>query len=201
MSEANHPSSVVERRHTSPQAKWLINEAAALRGELARVVAHQSRLAKREAEIRKTLAALELVAAPLPVPAGVDAPEVVHAHFRYGRWGRLTQLLLDGLGNAWPRGMDSQSLAGWVAVSCGLKFASSADLTAYKDLVGRRLRHLAAEGKVERLECLGSGGRGARVWRLASKGNVSISELGRLAALAEGAESGGAPCEQGEGGV
>lgn len=132
-------------------------------GELARVVAHQSRLAKREAAIRKTLAAIELVAAPLPVPAGVDAPEAVHAHFRYGRRGRLNELLLEGLSKAWPKGMDSRSLADWVAMSCGLKFASAADLTDYKRLVSRRLRHLSAEGKVERLDRLGANAKGARV--------------------------------------
>jgi hypothetical protein len=42
----------------------------------------QARQTQREAEIRKTLAALELVAAPLPVPAGVDAPTVVNGHHR-----------------------------------------------------------------------------------------------------------------------
>ena len=189
MSEANHTKSVVQRRRTSQQAKWLINEAAALRGELARVVAHQARLAKREAEIRKTLAAIELVAAPLPVPAGVDAPEAVHAHFRYGRRGRLNELLLEGLSKAWPKGLDSRTLADWVAMSCGLKFASAADLTDYKRLVSRRLRHLSVEGKVERLDRLGADAKGARVWRLASKSNVTLGELGRLAALAVDTEA------------
>lgn len=201
MSEAKYPSYVVERRRTSPQAKWLINEAAALRGELARVVAHRSHLAKREAQIRRTLAALELVAAPLPVPVGADAPEAVHAHFRYGRRGRLNELLLEGLGSAWPRGMDSHSLAEWVAVSCGLKFASTTDLKDFKRLVGRRLRHLTAEGKVERLDRLGAEAKGARVWRLASKSNVSLSELGRLAAQAAEAESRMGHSEEGSGGV
>ena len=185
MSEANFPLSVVERRRTSPEAKWLINEAAALRGELARNVAHQSRWAKREAEIRKTLAAIELVAAPLPVPAGADAPESVHAHFRYGRRGRLNELLLEGLSRASPKGMDSRSLADWVATCCDLKFVSATDLVDYRRLVSRRLRHLSTDGKVERLDRLGAEARGARVWRLAGKNNVTLGELAELAAKVE----------------
>jgi hypothetical protein len=41
MSEEKHPVSVVQRRRTSAQAKWLLNEAAALRDELARILAKQ----------------------------------------------------------------------------------------------------------------------------------------------------------------
>lgn len=65
MSSSTPPSTVVQRRHTSPQVKWLLNEAVTLRGELLRIVAKREQLDKREAKVRKTLAALELVAAPL----------------------------------------------------------------------------------------------------------------------------------------
>ncbi len=184
MSESNHPLSARQRRHTSPQAKWLLNEAAALRGELARVVTKQARLAKREAEIRKTLAALELVAAPLPVPAGVTAPAVVNAHNRFGPRGQLTQLILGRLQSAWPKAADIHSLVDWVASSCGIKFANAAERTECRDSVRRRLHHLAEQGKVERLESIGSDASGAGVWRLASKNNISLGELEHLAATA-----------------
>jgi len=201
MSDASHTHSVVQRRHTSPQAKWLLNEAAALRGELARVVAKQARLAKRESEIRKTLAALELVAAPLPVPAGVEAPAVVNAHNRFGPRGHLTKLIMDRLQSAWPKGADIHSLVDWVAASCGIEFANTAERTDCRHSVRNRLHHLAAPGKVERLDSIGSDANGAGVWRLASKNNVSLGELGRLAALAAAAESGVGHTDEGGGGV
>lgn len=201
MNDASHTSFVVQRRHTSPQAKWLLNEAAALRGELARVVSKQARLAKREAEIRKTLAALELVAAPLPVPAGVAAPTVVSAHNRFGPRGHLTKLILGHLQSAWPKGADIHSLVDWVAASCGIEFANTAERTDCRHSVRRRLHHLAEQGKVERLESIGSDANGAGVWRLASKNNLSLGELGKLAALAAEEESSADGCREGDGGV
>ncbi|MBL0944545.1 MAG: hypothetical protein IBJ04_09495 [Hydrogenophaga sp.] len=188
MSESNHPLSARQRRHTSPQAKWLLNEAAALRGELARVVTKQARLAKREAELRKTLAALELVAAPLPVPAGIAAPTVVNAHNRFGPRGHLTKLILVLLQSAWPKGADIHSLVDWVAASCGIEFTNTAERTDCRHSVRRRLHHLAEQGKAERLESIGSDANGAGVWRLVRKNNVSLSELEHLATKANLAE-------------
>lgn len=201
MSAVSPTPSVVQRRHTSPQAKWLLNEAAALRGELARVVTKQARLAKREAEIRKILAALELVAAPLPVPAGVAAPTVVNAHNRFGPRGQLTKLILGRLQSAWPKGADIHSLVDYVAASCSIEFANTAERTDCRDSVRRRLLHLAAQGRVERLDSIGSDANGAGVWRLASKNNVSLGELGRLATLAAATEPGVAHANEGGGGV
>lgn len=175
----------VERRHTSPQAKWLLNEAAALRGELARVVARQAQLAKREADIRKTLAALELVAAPLPVPVGKVAPTVVMPHSRYGPRGQLTKLVLDGLQAAWPKGVDIHSLVAWVAQNCGVEFANTKERDVYRHSVRNRLHHLADQGKVRRMDSIGTDGNGAGVWCLASKADTSMDELRRLAADAD----------------
>ena len=124
MSENYLSDTTVQRRRTSPEAKWLLNEAAALRGELARVLAEQKNLAGREAEIRKTLAALELVAAPLPVPAGVEAPVSVNVHHRYGPRGKLTKLLLELLDAGYPKGVDTLTLVNTIAAKLGVSFAT-----------------------------------------------------------------------------
>lgn len=185
-------NATVERRHTSPQAKWLLNEAAALRGELARVVARQAQLAKREAEIRKTLAALELVAAPLPVPVGKVAPTVVTPHSRYGPRGQLTKLLLDCLQAASPKGVDIHSLLAWVAQNCGVEFANTKERDVYRHSLRNRLRHLADQGKVRRMDSIGTECNGAGVWCLASKNDISLDALRQLAGAAyERAKGGG----------
>lgn len=191
MSNIHRHDTVVQRRRTSPHAKWLINEAAALRGELVRVVARQKQLAQREAAIRKTLAALELVAAPLPVPAGVSAPVVVNPHNRYGSRGRLTNLILDRLQDAWPRGVDIHSLVDWVATCSRMDLASMADRTDCRRSVGTRLRHLSAQGRVERLDSIGHEANGAGVWRLAGKKGPTLEELQRRATAVAGESAGG----------
>ncbi|WP_139222862.1 hypothetical protein [Paracidovorax wautersii] len=80
MSNTHRTDTVVQRRRTSPGAKWLLNEVAALRGELQHVRDHQAKLVRREAELQRTIAVLELVVAPLPVPAGVEPPVTINAH-------------------------------------------------------------------------------------------------------------------------
>ncbi len=165
MSHSN-PTPTSSGRHTSPQAKWLLNEVAALRGELSRVVAKQQQLAKREAELRKTIDALELVVAPLPVPAGLVARSVVHAHQQFGPRGILTRVLLDTLESAWPKGVDTHSLLEMVASHCGIQFSTSKERTHCRRNVVHRLRHLVDSGRVERLP--GVGGHDSNslgVWR------------------------------------
>nr|WP_295080843.1 hypothetical protein [uncultured Roseateles sp.] len=192
MSYDHHPTTVIQRRHTSPQAKWLLNEAAALRGELRRVVAKQKHLAQREAEIRKTLAALELVAAPLPVPAGVTAPTVVNPNNRYGPRGHLTDLILERLQAALPLGADIHSLVDWVAASCQIEFANMAERSFCRRSVRNRLVVLVNQGKVVRLNSIGHESNGAGVWRLATKTGPSLGELQQQAAevAARSAEAG-----------
>jgi len=183
MNDANHTQSVVQRRHTSPQAKWLLNEAAALRGELARVIAEQQRLATRESEIRKTLAALELVAAPLPVPAGIDAPVCINGHHRYGPRGTLTRLLLELLDASYPKGVDTLTLVSTIADKLGISIATVQERNRYRWSIVNRLRHLADQGKVERLPGLGAHDvNSVGVWRrLRAKPTPSLEAL-RLAA-------------------
>lgn len=180
MSSSTPPATVVQRRHTSPQAKWLLNEAAALRGELLRIAAKREQLDKREAKVRKTLAALELVAAPLPVPTGVSAPLVVLPHHRYGERGQLTTLLLERLRVALPKGVDIHTLVDWVAGSYGIQFASMAERNEYRRSVRTRLFRLSEQGRVERLWGPGSRTNDVSVWRLVSKNSASLEELGRL---------------------
>lgn len=105
MSNIHRIDTVVQRRRTSPEAKWLLNEVAALRGELQQVRDHQAKLARREADLKKTIAALELVVAPLPVPVGVEAPVTINAH-TWGERGRLNALLLECLHDAYPKAVD-----------------------------------------------------------------------------------------------
>ncbi len=184
MSSPTPPTTALQRRNTSPEAKWLLNEAAALRGELLRIAARREQLDKQEAKLRKTLAALELVAAPLPVPTGISAPLVVKAHKRYGRRGHLTELLLERLQAALPKGVDIHTLLDWVAGSCGIQFASMAERHEYRRSVRHRLFRLAEDGRVERLYGIGNEANGASVWRLVSKNSVSLAELEQLRAAA-----------------
>lgn len=187
----NHPSdTVIQRRRTSPQAKWLLNEAAALRGELKKVQARKEDLAKREAELLKTISALELVVAPLPVPAGVSAPVSINAH-TWGERGTLNALLLECLQAAYPKAVDSVSLTDWVAASQNSQLADSAERRSLRKRVTRRLSHLVDQGRVERVTSLGPDCNGAGVWRLAGKKGPTLAELQRRAEeLAVEAEAG-----------
>lgn len=168
MNDAPAHDTAVVRRRTSPEAKWLLNEVAALRGRLATVLKKRTDLAAEEPKLRHRIAALELVAAPLPVPLGALPPAKVHAHSRYGSRGRLSESLLAILRNAGPEGVSTIALRNAIADHFGVAVELAAEREHVRRLIVRRLRHLAAQGLVERLGPAGGSATNAVVfWRIA----------------------------------
>jgi nucleotidyltransferase/DNA polymerase involved in DNA repair len=142
-------------------------------------------LAAEEAKLRHRIAALELVAAPLPVPVGALPPAKVHAHSRYGGRGRLSESLLTILRNAGQEGVSTIALRNAIADHFGVAVELAAEREHVRRLIVRRLRHLAAQGLVERLCPAGGSATNVVVfWRIAHS-LPSLQDLKALAGLSQ----------------
>lgn len=151
MNDVPAHDATVTRRRTSPEAKWLINEVAALRGCLATVLKKRAALAAEESKLRQRIAALELVMAPLPVPVGALPPARVNAQTRYGTRGSLSAALLAVLRNAGPQGLSTIALRQAIAEHFQVPMELNSEREHLRMLVARRLRHLAVRGLVEKV--------------------------------------------------
>lgn len=67
------------RRRTAPEAKWLVNELAALRGRLDKVRERTAALRQKEVVLEKKIEALELVAAKVRLPEGTTGSGVLES--------------------------------------------------------------------------------------------------------------------------
>jgi len=152
MSSTHPTESFVQRRRTSPQAKWLANELAALRGELAQIKQKQSELAGREARLNHRIGCLELVLAPLPIPSGTSLPGVIRARTRFGARGSLNAALLACLEVAGLTGVSTVALREAIAHHFRLQVNDRTEREHLRSLIARRLRHLLDAGSVERLD-------------------------------------------------
>lgn len=141
--------SFIQRRRTSPHAKWALNEVAALRGELKKVLTRISDLRQREDRLRTKIAALETVLSQLSVPVGVEAPLAVNAHTRYGARGQLTEMLIAALVHYGPAGATTPTLSNLVADRFNLQLADWKDRKDLLRNVTRRLKHMEASGRAE----------------------------------------------------
>lgn len=174
------------RRRTAPEAKWLVNELAALRGRLDKVRERTAALRKKEVVLEKKIEALELVAAKVRLPEGTTPPFTIRPWERYGKRGSLNKLLLDTLEAAYP---DSVSTNHFVErVTKETRFSldfSLQDLRLIRQSVLRRLKHLRDAGKLERAGQQGTEANGVAVWRLVKRTDVSLERLQGLAQAAQ----------------
>lgn len=173
------------RRRTAPEAKWLVNELAALRGRLDKVRERAAALRLKESALEKKIEALELVAEKVRLPEGTTPPFTIRPWERYGKRGSLNSLLLGALEKAYPEGVTTNDFVN-LAVQ-NIQFAadfSMEDLREVRLSVLRRLKHLRDAGKLERVGQLGTEANGVAVWRLVRRTDVSLERLQGLAQAA-----------------
>ncbi len=159
------------RTRVSPHLKWLLNERAALRGEVDALFAREARTRAElaaiaeERRIRESrLAAIERVlAGALGSQAG---PTVVNAWTgRYGERGALQTFLLQTLTEHAPHALDTLMLFGLVVNRFELRLETAAERKRYCDNTLRpALRKLQSVGLVEALPTRRTG-RSVGQWR------------------------------------
>ena len=154
------------RTRTAPEVKWVANEMAAVRGELVRIEGSMARLVQRRSKLQEDLAALELVAAQLASVPPVARDATVRGHGRYGGRGALRGWLRQVLQQAYPRALDSLSLAEQAITVFGLQFTSTRERYRFTtDHLGSALRKLVEYGEVERIHDVSRPTNRIGVWR------------------------------------
>ncbi|WP_040039011.1 hypothetical protein [Noviherbaspirillum autotrophicum] len=167
------------RTVTPPDVKWLINEAAALAGELERIdreisdlAARRERelatLARQREKVRRArdacLATLELSTTPMATEVSLP---VVHAHRPYDRRGGLLAFLRDAITQAAPAAVNTELLARMAIEHMGLQILSPKEYSRFKhNTIGRALRKFEQDGFVERILTRSAGVSRFSVWRL-----------------------------------
>ncbi len=156
----------MSRTRTPSQVKWVVNEIAAIRGEIERIDATLTQLAQRKASLEHVCESLEQVAwAIVPTPP-VEAPQIVHAQGRYGRRGALRNWLRETLRQAHPAALDTVSLAQRAIEVFDLQFNSAHERNRFRtDNLGSALRRLVDAGEVERLHDADRRNERTGVWR------------------------------------
>jgi len=162
---------MTERTRASPHMKWLLNEQAALRGEVGALVAREARtraeleVIVEERRIRESrLAAIERV---LAGAGGRQAgPGVVNAwKGRYGERGALRAFVLETLTVHAPNVLDTLMLFELAVNRFDLRLETAAERKRYCDNTLRpALRKLQEEGLVEALPTRRTG-RSVGEWR------------------------------------
>lgn len=159
------------RTRASPHLKWLLNERAALRGEVDALFARQERTRAELAAIAEErciresrLAAIERILAA--AGSNVACPDVVSAwKGRYGERGALQAFLLQTLTEHAPHALDTLMLLELVVDRFGLELVTAAERKRYCDNTLRpALRKLQSGGLVEALPARRTG-RSVGQWR------------------------------------
>lgn len=165
------------RTRTPSQVKWVVNEIAAVRGEIERIDVSLAYLSRRKAELQSICASLKQVAwAIVPTPL-VQAPTVVHARGRYGRRGALRDWLRETLRQAYPGALDTLSLTERAIEVFDLKFVSAHARSRFQtDNLGSALRRLVEAGEIERLHDGSRRDTRTGVWRWKTE-NTSLEAL------------------------
>lgn len=162
---------MTERTRASPHMKWLLNERAALRGEVDALVAREARtrveleVIAEERRIRESrLAAIERVLAG--AGGSQTGPRVVRAwKGRYGERGALQAFLLQTLTEHAPHALDTLLLFELAVNRFELRLVTAAERKRYCDNTLRpALRKLRSEGVVEAL-LIRRTGRSVGQWR------------------------------------
>lgn len=149
----------MSRQQTPPDIKWLVNELAAARGELARMDsdverahAHLQRLQGAQARQRSLCNSLEPVLSLSSVVPLRTGAFIVTAHKKYGGRGSLKQWLEAALREAYPYAPTGIELFERVIPRFGIEFTSTAARAAYYNNTLRRALYVFAEqGRAERL--------------------------------------------------
>jgi hypothetical protein len=173
------------RQQTPPDIKWLVNERAAVAGELATIDAELERLARRKKHLLRVHLALGEVYPQLAPTFPLVEASPVNAHTRYGGRGHLIEWVRATLRAAHPCALDTASLTEHAAQTFGIPLASRAERNRFRQNSLRgALRKLLAQDEVERLHDFQGVPHLAGVWRW----KPGVSSIADLAAAAEALE-------------
>lgn len=155
------------RSPTRSDVKWLVNQAAALAGELSRLDEEASRLVERRAAVEKERQAcvrtLSIVTGPLALTTILPT---VRVHRPYGGRGKLRQFLRDVLRDSAPAVFNSNELALQAIAHFDLVFIGPDEFYRFKNnSIGRGLRQLDRDGYIEPVGARYTGGGGFSRWR------------------------------------
>lgn len=157
------------RTVTRPDIKWLLNEAAALTGQLAQLDQQAAEIATRRLAIERTHAAclrtLGILSTPLPGGRALALP-TVKAHRPYGGWGALRAFLRKTLETAAPSNLDTMELALLAVEHFALEFANADEFYRFKNnSLGNALRYLKNTGLVDHAGARETASANFAIWR------------------------------------
>lgn len=140
------------KTRTRSEVKWLVNEAAALAGELERLDTQLAEIARKRDHVQKAHdACTRTLAVVISRPKGSLALPVVRVHHPYGGRGNLRQFIESTLQQA-PEGLSAREIAFLVRDYFGLEFVSDLEFTQYiQNSIRPQLDVLRDEGLVENL--------------------------------------------------
>ncbi len=166
------------RQRTPPVVKWVANELAALKGEVADLDQRIAQLQARRNAVYSKVEALSQVFGTVAPDLPLTLVPAVHAHGPYGGRGNLRAWLKQTLEAAYPQAVTMDALIAGAESAFGLQLDSVAERTRFrKNSMGRALRKALDAGEVERLHPQEPGGlvvSGAWRWR---PPNQALTEL------------------------
>jgi len=140
------------RNRTASDVKWLINEVAALAGELARLDREMARLATLRDAAQRAHEACTRTLAYVAKRQSLPELPVVRVPRAYGGRGKLRALLKEVLKGDAPHSLTTAELAAKAIDHFGLQFSCPEELYDFRvNSIGRALRKMQAAGLVERV--------------------------------------------------
>jgi hypothetical protein len=173
------------RTRTPPDLKWVLNERAAVAGELQSIEAELARLTARKEQLGALLHHLDHVYSQLAPQAPAVPVLVVSARKRYGGRGNCIGWVRETLQTAYPQAVDTSTLTEAARVAFGLTFANVEQRERFRNNSLRTaLRKLLALDEAERLHDFKGVPHLAGVWRWKPK-EATFQELSAQVETAE----------------
>lgn len=173
------------RTRTPSDVKWLVNELAAVNGELAQIDEEMARLAARRERLQGLHAGLSKTAALVGEHGLLAELPGVRAHPARGGRGAIVEFFRDTLRAAHPQAVDTHVMTRLALRRFGLEPATPQERDKFRrGTVTHTLRRLYASGEVERLHDLQAAPNGLGVWRW-KVDQPTLADLAEMAGLAE----------------
>lgn len=156
----------MSRSRTPPELKWVLNERAAVAGEIQSLEAELSRLATRRGQLTVLLNQLDSVYSQLAPQVPAVPVLVVNARQRYGGHGNCIAWVRETLKVAFPQAVATTALVDAAMATFGLEFADSAQRERFRhNSLRTALRRLLTLGEAERLHHFSGVRCRSGVWR------------------------------------
>ena len=174
------------RTRTPSDLKWVLNERAAVAGELQSIEAELTQLAARKEQLTALLHHLDHVYSQLAPQAPAVPVLVVNARKRYGGRGNCIAWVRETLQGAYPQALTTSALTEAAQAAFGVEFVDERQRGRFRrGGLGSALRKLLALDEVERLHDYRGVPHLAGVWRW----KPADASFRALAAQAEAAET------------